>query len=155
MYAAVTIIVAVLTLAAAAAVLTLRHLRTARDTGQGVILERGPDGEMVVPVRGLFKGGAQNNLRPVLAITPGGIRFRAYFLKRNGPSPSWRGSMLGPPCSAPAWNSGAGPMASWCASTPRRPARCSAGVLQAPSGGSVETTPRAAALREGVGEPPP
>ena len=83
MYVAVTIIVAVLVLAtAAAAVLTLRRLGTAPDAGVDVILERGPDGEMVVPIRGLFKGGAKNNLRPFLAITPSGLRFRILLEER-------------------------------------------------------------------------
>ena len=80
---AIAIIVALLTLATiAAAVLVLRRLRTGQDAGPDVVLQRDPDGEMAVPVRGLFKGGAHNNLNPVLAITPQGLRFRILFEER-------------------------------------------------------------------------
>lgn len=151
MYAAVTIIVAVLTLAAAAAVLTLRHLRTARDAGQGVVLERGPDGEMVVPIRGLFKGGAHNNLRPFLAITPGGLRFRILLEER------WTFAELARIDAGPALF---GARLEFRSRTHGVLVVSLAGlhlarqVLQAlPE--SVETTPRAMALRDGVGEPPP
>jgi hypothetical protein len=82
MYVAVTIVVVALTLATAAAVVILRRPRTGRDASLDMVLERGPDGEMAVPVRGLFKGGAKNNLRPFLAITPEGLRFRIIFEER-------------------------------------------------------------------------
>ncbi len=152
MYVAVTIIVAVLVLAAtAAAVLTLRRLRSAQDAGVDVVLERGSDGEMVVPIRGLFKGGAHNNLRPFLAITPGGLRFRILLEER------WTFAELARVDAGPALF---GARLEFKSRTHGTLVASLAGlqiarqVLQAlPK--SVETTPRAAALRDGVGEPAP
>jgi hypothetical protein len=146
MYAAVTLVVAVVILAtAAAAVLTLRRLRTGQDAGVDVVLARGPDGEMVVPVRGLFKGAAKNNLRPFLAITPDGLRFRVLMEER------WTFAELARVDAGPALF---GASLEFKSRTHGALSVSVAGlhitrqVLQAlPK--SVETTPRAAALRDG------
>jgi hypothetical protein len=148
MYAALTIVVAVLTLAAAAAVLILRYLRSAQAAGPDVVLERGPNGEIVVPVRGLFKGGAKNNLRPFLAITPGGLRFRILLEER------WTFAELARVDAGPALF-GAGlefrSRTRGVLSVSLAGLHIARQVLQAlPQ--TVETTPRAAALRDGADE---
>ena len=151
MLVAVTIIVAVLVLATAAAVLILLRLRTGQDASLDVVLARGPDGEMVVPIRGLFKGGAKNNLRPFLAITPDGLRFRILLEER------WTFAELARVDAGPALF---GASLEFRSRTHGALTVSLAGlhiarqVLQAlPQ--SVETTPRAAALRdEGVASRP-
>ena len=143
---AVAITVAVLILATAAAVLILRRLGNGQDASLDVVLERGPDGEMVVPIRGLFKGGAKNNLRPFLAITPDGLRFRVLMEER------WTFAELA--------RVDAGPALFGAASLEFRSR--SHGALSVSVAGlhivkqvlqalprSVEVTPRAAALRDG------
>jgi hypothetical protein len=149
MYAAITLSVAVVILATAAAVIILRRLRTAQDAGVYVVLARGPDGEMVVPVRGLFKGGAKNSLRPFLAITPDGLRFRVLMEER------WTFAELARVDAGPALF---GASLEFKSRTHGALAVSVAGlhvarqVLQAlPK--SVETTPRAAAVRDGSSFP--
>lgn len=146
MYAAIAIIIAALALATAAAVLMLRHLKTAQDASLDVVLQRGPDGETAVPIRGLFKGGAKNSLRPFLALTPDGLRFRIIFEER------WTFAELVRVDAGPALF---GARLEFKSRTHGVLSVSLAGlhiarqVLQALPG-SVEVTPRAAALRDGV-----
>jgi hypothetical protein len=73
--AALVISLVVLTLAIGA-VFAIRRGQAPRDGGAGVILQRGPDGGLAVPVTAIFKGGAHNSLNPKLAIGPDGLRFK-------------------------------------------------------------------------------
>jgi hypothetical protein len=78
MLAALTIALVALTIAAVIAVLLLRRPAA----GSEAVLQSGLDGETLVPVGSLFKGGANNSLRAVLALTPTGLRFRIIFEER-------------------------------------------------------------------------